>query len=97
VAAAAGAPVGGEGRWSLGARVILAGGAAAFLVAISFSHRLNQNSLRDRVALARLGTAAGLVVLAALGSALVPLAFTGLLALATFETLTASRVAPGRV
>jgi hypothetical protein len=82
--------------------VILAGGAAAFLVAISFIHRVNQNSLRDRVALARLETAADLVVLAALGSALVPLAFTGLLALAmlalaTFETLTASRVAPGRV
>jgi low temperature requirement protein LtrA len=100
LAAAASAPVGGEGGWSLEAQAILAGGAAVYLVAISFIHRVNQNSLRDRVALARLGTAAALVVLVALGSALVPLAFTGLLALAmltlaTFETLSASQVEPG--
>ena len=98
--AAAGAPAGGEGGWTLGARAILAGGAAAYLVAISFIHWVNQNSLRDRVLLARLGTALALVGLAALGSALVPLAFTGLvalamLALATFETLGRGYVASG--
>lgn len=94
--ALAGVPVGWEGGLSLGARTILAGGTASYLVAISFIHWVNQNSMRDRVFLARLGTAAILAGLAALGSALVPLAFTGLLALAmlaltTFETLRARK------
>ena len=97
---AAAAPV-GEGRgWSPGARTILAGGVAVYLVAISFIHWVNQNSLRDRTFVARLGTAAILAGLVVLGSNLAPLAFTGLLALAmlslaTFETLRASRVEPG--
>ncbi len=61
---------------------------------------MNHNSLRDSVFLARLGTAAILAGLVILGSTLAPLAFTGLLALtmlslATFETLRASRAAPG--
>jgi hypothetical protein len=63
---------------------------------------VNQNSLRDRVSLARLGTAAALVGLVTLGSGLVPLVFTGflalaMLALATFETLAARRSTSGRV
>ena len=71
-----------------------------YLVAISFIHWVNQNSLRDRTFVARLGTAAILAGLVVLGSNLAPLAFTGLLALAmlsleTFETLRASRVKPG--
>ena len=87
---------------SLGARTVLAGGAALYLVAVSFIHWVNQNSLSDRVFLARLGTAAVLVGLVALGSALAPLAFTGLLALAmlalaAFETLHTSPSAPGQV
>jgi low temperature requirement protein LtrA len=97
---AAAAPVGEGGGWSPGARTILAGGVAVYLLAISFIHWVNQNSLRDRVFLARLGTAAILAGLIVLGSTLAPLAFTGLLALAmlslaTFETLRASQVEPG--
>ena len=64
-------------------------------------HWVNQNSLRDRVFVARLGTAAILVGFVVLGSAMPPLVFRGLLALAmlylaTFETLRASRVEPGQ-
>lgn len=52
--------------WTLhdGRLLIFAGGAAVYLVAISFIHRVNQNSLRDRLFLARLVTAA---VLASVG------------------------------
>ena len=70
-----------------------------YLIAISFIHRVNRNSLRYRVFMARLGTAAILAGMVVPGSTLGPLAFTGLLALAmlslaTFETLRASRVEP---
>jgi uncharacterized membrane protein len=76
------------------------GGAALYLVAISFIHWVNRRSLDDRVVLARLGTAAFLICLVALGTSVEPNIFTGLLALAmlsltAFEVLYAGRLTPG--
>ena len=81
-------PVGYE----LGARTILAGGVALFLLGIAFVDRINEGTTNDRVLLARLGAVAILVGITALGSVFSPLAFTAavslvLLALTTFESL----------
>jgi O-antigen ligase len=76
--------------------VVLGGGAALYLAAISFIHWVNRDSLDDRVVFARLLTAAALILLLMSGSALAPTLFVGLVALAmlgltTFETLYADR------
>jgi O-antigen ligase len=78
--------------------VVLGGGAALYLAAISFIHWVNRDSLDDRVVFARLLTAAALILLLMSGSALAPTLFVGLVALAmlgltTFETLYAGRPA----
>jgi len=72
--------------------MVLAGGVALYLAGIAFVDRVNEGTTNDRVLLARVGSVALLVALAALGSPLSPLAFTAtvslvLLALTTFETL----------
>jgi hypothetical protein len=91
VASVAGALASRKGGY--GASAILGGGGAAvYLLAISFIHWVNRHSLDDRVVFARFGVAAALICLAVLGSSLAPLAFTAtlsllLLALTTFETL----------
>lgn len=100
MALAAGPPVGEEGGLKVGARVVLGGGAALYLAAISFIHWVNRHSLDDRVVFARLLTAAALILLVASGSSLAPTLFAGLVALAmlsltTFETVYAGRPAPG--
>jgi low temperature requirement protein LtrA len=89
-ALAVGAP--SSGGYGLGARTVLAGGVALFLLGIAFVDRINEGTTNDRVLLARLGAVALLVVITALGSLLSPLAFTAavsldLLALTTFESL----------
>ncbi|MBA2712063.1 MAG: low temperature requirement protein A [Rubrobacteraceae bacterium] len=78
--------------YGLGARTVLAGGVALFLLGIAFVDRINEGTTNDRVLLARLGAVALLVVLTGLGSLLSPLAFTAtvslvLLALTTYESL----------
>jgi low temperature requirement protein LtrA len=80
------------GGYDFAARMVLAGGVALYLAGIAFVDRVNEGTTNDRELLARLGAAALLVALAALGSSLSPLAFTAtvslvLLALTTFETL----------
>ena len=100
VALAAGPPIDEAGGLKIGVRVVLGGGAALYLVAISFIHWVNRRSLDDRVVLARLGTAALSICLVALGSTLTPTMFSGLLALAmlsltAFEVLYADRLTPG--
>ena len=81
VAAAIGAPDGETGgAFDAGARAILAGGVAVYLVSVSFLHRVNRRSLDGRVAFARLGVAAALICLSDFGSALSPLALVGLMA-----------------
>jgi low temperature requirement protein LtrA len=89
-ALAAGAAHGGG--YDFAARMVLAGGVALYLAGIAFVDRVNEGTTNDRVLLARVGSVALLVALAALGSPLSPLAFTAtvslvLLALTTFETL----------
>ena len=89
-ALAVGAP--SSGGYGLGARTVLAGGIALFLLGIAFVDRINEGTTNDRVLLARLGAVALLVVITALGSLLSPLAFTAavslvLLVLTTFESL----------
>jgi low temperature requirement protein LtrA len=78
--------------YELGARTILAGGVALFLLGIAFVDRINEGTTNDRVLLARLGAVAILIGITALGSVFSPLAFTAavslvLLALTTFESL----------
>jgi low temperature requirement protein LtrA len=90
LSAGAPSPVG----YTLGARTVLAGGVALFLLGIAFVDRINEGTTNDRVLLARLGAVAILVAITALGSVLSPLAFTAavsltLLALTTFESLDA--------
>lgn len=90
LALATGAP--SSGGYGLGARTVLAGGVALFLLGIAFVDRVNEGTTNDRVLLARLGAVALLVPVTALGSLLSPLAFTVtvslvLLALTTFESL----------
>jgi low temperature requirement protein LtrA len=96
MALAADPPIGEEGGLKVGARAILGGGTALYLAAISFIHWVNRHSLDDRVVFARLGVAAALILLVALGSPLAPTLFAGLVALAmlsltVFETLYADR------
>jgi len=67
-----GPPVGEEGGLKARARVVLGGGAALYLAAISFIHWVNRDSLDDRVVFARLLTAAALILLLMSGSALAP-------------------------
>jgi len=79
---------------NLGARAVLGGGLAVFLLAVSFIHWVNRGSLDDRALFARLATAGLLILLLALGSFISPLAFAALtalalLALTAFETLSA--------
>jgi len=79
---------------NLGARAVLSGGLAVFLLAVSFIHWVNRGSLDDRALFARLATAGLLILLLALGSFISPLAFAALtalalLALTAFETLSA--------
>ena len=62
--------------------MVLGGGAALYLAAISFIHWVNRDSLDDRVVFARLLTAAALILLLMSGSALAPALFVGLVALA---------------
>jgi low temperature requirement protein LtrA len=100
MALAAGPPVGEEGGFKAGARVVLGGRAALYLAAISVIHWVNRHSLDDRVVFVRLLTAAALILLVASGSALAQTLFAGLVALAmlgltTFETLYAGGPAPG--
>ena len=76
----------------LGARAILGGGLAVYLLAVSFIHWVNRGSLDDRALFARLATAALLILVVPLGFFHSPLVFTALtalvmLALTTFETL----------
>jgi len=75
-----------------GARVVLGGGLAVYLLAVSFIHWVNRGSLDDRALFARLATAALLILVVPLGFFISPLVFTALtalvmLALTTFETL----------
>jgi len=91
VAAAPSGPIGGE-EFGLGARAILGGGAALYLVAISYIHWVNEGTLEDRIVPVRLGEAAVFVCLALVGSALSPPFFAAsiallLVALTTFETV----------
>ena len=67
--------VGEEGGLKSRARLVLGGGAALYLAAISFIHWVNRDSLDDRVVFARLLTAAGLILLLMSGSALAPALF----------------------
>ena len=76
----------------LGTRVVLGGGLAVYLLAVSFIHWVNRGSLDDRALFARLATAALLILVVPLGFFISPLVFTALtalvmLALTTFETL----------
>lgn len=96
LASSAGAP---PEDFGAGARAVLGGSAAVYLLAICFIHWINRHSLDDRVVFARLGAAAVLVCLAVFGLSLTPLAFTAtlaliLLALTAFETLYSART-PG--
>jgi low temperature requirement protein LtrA len=68
--------------WTDGTRAILAGGAAVYLLAISFIRFVTRHDLRDSALVARLVMAAALLGLAALGSPLAPLAFAAVLACA---------------
>lgn len=79
IAAAAGAA--GE-EFGAGARMILAGSVAVYLVSISFIHWVNRRSLENHVAFARLGVGAALILVAVFGWGLTPLALVGLVALA---------------
>ena len=86
------APAAPQEAFGVGARAILSGGVAVYVVSISFTHRLSRRSLEDRVLFVCLGVAAALICLAIFGSRLPPLALVGLLALAmggltTFEIL----------
>lgn len=77
---------------SLDARAILCGGLAVYLIAVSFIHWVNRGSLDDRALLARLATAAGLILLVPYGAYLPALVFSALTALAmlvltAYETL----------
>jgi low temperature requirement protein LtrA len=77
----------------IGARAVLSGGLAVYLLAVSFIHWVNRGSLHDRALFARLATAALLVLLVPLGF-LSPLVFAALtafalLALTSFETVSA--------
>lgn len=76
----------GEG-YGLGARLALAGGVALFLVAIAFVDRINEGRANDPAMLARLGAAAFLLVLSAIGFFVAPLLFVALVA-ATLLVLT---------
>lgn len=92
------APAGGKEGYGAGARAMLGGAAAVYLIAISFIHWVNRRSLDDRVLLLRLGAAAALVSLAVVGIPLPPLLFTAGVALillvpTVFETLRADRSA----
>jgi low temperature requirement protein LtrA len=89
LALVAAVPAGGYG---LGARLVLAGGVALYLAGIAFVDRVNEGAAGDRVVLARLATAALLVVLAMLGTSLPSPAFVALvtltvLALTVLESL----------
>jgi low temperature requirement protein LtrA len=89
LALVAAVPAGGYG---LGARLVLAGGVALYLAGIAFVDRVNEGATGDRVVLARLATAALLVVLAMLGASLPSPAFVALvtltvLALTVLESL----------
>jgi low temperature requirement protein LtrA len=75
-----------------GARAVLGGGLAVYLLAVSFIHWVNRGSLDDHALFARLATAALLILLVPFGTLLSPLAFTTLasltlLALTVFETI----------
>lgn len=88
------------GGLTAGARWILGGGAAAFLLGISFIHIVTLAAPYDTVLLARLGVATVLLLFAAVGYFLSPLAFAVLvalmlLALAAFETVQGVRPARG--
>jgi len=79
---------------NLGARAVLGGGLADYLLAVSFIHWVNRGSLDDRALFARLATAGLLILLIPLGSFISPLVFAvltalALLALTAFETLAA--------
>src|SRR5215210_703313 len=78
----------------VGARAVLGGGLAVYLLAVSFIHWVNRGSLDVRALFARLATAGLLILLVPLGSFLSPLAFAALtalalLALTAIETLAA--------
>jgi low temperature requirement protein LtrA len=83
---------------SLGARAVLSGGLAVYLVAVSFIHWVNRGSLDDRTLFTRLATVVFLILLVPYGAYLPALVFAALtalamLALTAFETL--SPEAPG--
>jgi low temperature requirement protein LtrA len=67
---------------TIGARAVLGGGLAVYLLAVSFIHWVNRGSLDDRALLARLATATGLILLVPFGAFLSPLLFAALTALA---------------
>jgi low temperature requirement protein LtrA len=76
----------------LGARAVLGGGLAVYLLAVSFIHWVNRGSLDDRALFARLATAALLILVIPLGFFISPLVFAALtalalLALTTYETI----------
>ena len=79
---------------TLGARAVLGGGLAVYLLAVSFIHWVNRESLDDHALFARLATAGLLILLVPLGGFLSPLAFAALtafalLTLTTYETVSA--------
>jgi len=91
VESAALAPAGGA-DFGLGARAILAGSVAVYLLAVSFVQYVNQHSLGERTTLARCAFAAGLLALVALGGTLSPPVFVAVVAFAlvgltVFETV----------
>lgn len=89
--------VGGEGGLGSGARAVWGGGVAAYLLALAFIRGAGRGRA-DPVLAARLAGAAAAVGLALVGGALPPVLFAAalaslLVALTTFETVTASRSA----
>ena len=99
IEAAAAATAGGG--YDLGARLVLAGDLALYLAGIAFVDRVNEGAVGDRAVLARLATAALLIILAILGAPLPPPAFVALvtlvlLALTVLESLYEDPASLGR-
>src|SRR5215211_3004693 len=99
VEAAAAATAGGG--YDLGVRLVLAGDLALYLAGIAFVDRVNEGAVGDRAVLARLATAALLIILAILGAPLPPPAFVALvtlvlLALTVLESLYEDPASLGR-
>lgn len=65
-----------------GARGILCGGVAIYLLAISAIHSVNRHTFRDGTLAVRLVAATGVILIGVMGDGLGPLAVTALLALA---------------